>query len=412
MRANAWRRFDGIGFGADDRASFACDPSRSHGRLLKEPESPTRTCYQRDRDRVIHSTAFRRLKAKTQVFINHQGDHFRTRLTHTLEVSQLARSIARALRLNEDLAEALALAHDLGHTPFGHAGEDALDECMSEHGGFDHNAHTLRIVTALERRYATFDGLNLAWETLEGIVKHNGPLFDASGELTAIYKKKGIPIVIQDYQKHQDLRLSTYASLEAQAAAIADDVAYNAHDVDDGLRDGCFTIDELSSVPMLGDILEEIEFHYPGLEPMRQGHELVRRMITRMVEDVIWTSERTIRDLDVQTIEDVRNAGQTIIAFSPDIKIAVQGIKSFLFERMYRSDEIMVIRENAQTILRELYEKYLDFPYEMSSQWRDDLAGGDDNLLARRVGDYVAGMTDRFAVDEHKRLFDQTPELR
>jgi dGTPase len=302
----------------------------SRGRLFPEPASPTRTDFQRDRDRIIHSTAFRRLKHKTQVFVAHEGDHYRTRLTHSIEVAQIARSLARSLALDEDLAEALALAHDLGHTPFGHTGEDALAAAMQPWGGFDHNAQSLRIVTRLERRYAEFDGLNLAWETLEGLVKHNGPLLDRQGRPLGHAKAHGIPAAILEYQARQDLELHSFASAEAQAAAIADDIAYNAHDIDDGLRAGLFQLDDLADVPLAGELLREIRDRYPVLDRSRTTHELMRRVITRLVEDAIGTGKRNLSSGAFLSADDVRKAGRTLVGFSPGVAAADQGIKGFL----------------------------------------------------------------------------------
>ncbi|MGD9915704.1 MAG: deoxyguanosinetriphosphate triphosphohydrolase, partial [Rhizobiaceae bacterium] len=302
-----------IGFGYRPRALYACDPAQSRGRMFDEPESPTRTPFQRDRDRIIHSTAFRRLKHKTQVFIAHEGDHYRTRLTHSIEVAQIARALARSLRADEDLSEAVALVHDFGHTPFGHTGEDALDDRMKAWGGFDHNAQSLRVVTQLERRYAEFDGLNLSWETLEGLVKHNGPLLDASGEGR---DGKRVPQSILSYNQLHDLELDRYASVEAQCAAIADDIAYNTHDIDDGLRAGLLTLDMLEAVPLPGGILRAVRQQYPRLDAVRVGHELMRRQITAMVEDVIVTARANLKEIDPQSVDDVHRAGRTIVAFS------------------------------------------------------------------------------------------------
>ncbi len=403
-----------IGFGGEGRSLVACNPLETLGRLVPEPHSPTRTDFQRDRDRVVHSTAFRRLKHKTQVFIHHEGDHFRTRLTHTIEVAQIARAIARALRLDEDLAEALALAHDLGHTPFGHAGEDGLDRVMRPYGGFEHNGQTLRLVTDLERRYAEFDGLNLSWETLEGIVKHNGPLIGSDGKPTSRYAKQGLPTAIVDYNNRHDLKLNTHASLEAQAAAIADDIAYNAHDIDDALRGKVIALDDLESVPLVGDLLAEVRERYPDLDPRRTAHELVRRVITRMIEDVINTATDNIETSAVASVDDVRLAGQTLVCFSKDMAIKERAIKSFLFEHMYRTRQIMLARDNAESIVCDLFDKYFYNLAEMSDDWANGaVAQGDDEIArARQVCDYVAGMTDRFAVQEHRRLFDVTPDLR
>ena len=399
-----------IGFGAQPRARYAVLPGQSRGRLFDEPASPTRTPFQRDRDRIIHSAAFRRLQAKTQVFLYHEGDMFRTRLTHTLEVSQIARSIARALSVDEDLAEALALSHDLGHTPFGHAGERALDLVMAPYGGFDHNAQSLRAVTALEQCYAEHDGLNLSWETLEGLVKHNGPLTDRQGKGIGHYEK-GLPYAIRVYAEQQDLMLWSYASIEAQAAAIADDIAYNSHDIDDGLRAMLISLDQLRDVPMLSDLLGEVEDIYPGLSEERTAHELVRRLITRMVEDVINTSMDNLSRLKPQSVDDVREASQTIVGFSAEMTEAVTAIRRFLFEKVYREDNVMRIMRNAEQVLKDLFLYHFKAPDMMPFNWQFDLDGAPDKIVARRVADYVAGMTDRFAIQEHKRLFDVTPYL-
>ena len=399
-----------IGFGAQPRARYAVQPDMSRGRLFDEPASPTRTPYQRDRDRIIHSSAFRRLQAKTQVFLYHEGDMFRTRLTHTLEVSQIARSIARALFVDEDLAEALALSHDLGHTPFGHAGERALDLVMQPFGGFDHNAQSLRAVTELEQCYAEHDGLNLSWETLEGLVKHNGPLTDRDGKGIGHYAN-GLPYAIRVYAEQQDLMLWSYASLEAQAAAIADDIAYNSHDIDDGLRAMLISLDQLRDVPLVCDLLVDVETLYPGLSEERTAHEVVRRMITRMVEDVITTSMANVKRLMPQSVEDVRNASEQMVCFSPDMMQAVKGIKRFLFENVYREDHVMRIMNNAEQVLKDLFVYHFEAPDSMPLNWQFDLDGASQKVIARRVADYVAGMTDRFAIQEHQRLFDVTPDL-
>ncbi|MGE3146006.1 MAG: deoxyguanosinetriphosphate triphosphohydrolase, partial [Pseudorhodoplanes sp.] len=323
---------------AGGRAAYASDPAQSRGRLRAEPASPTRNDFRRDCDRIIHSNAFRRLKHKTQVFVYHEGDHYRTRLTHTFEVQQIARSLARALGLDEDLAEALALAHDIGHPPFGHAGETALDECLRAVGGFDHNAQTLRVVTALERRYAEFDGLNLTWETLEGLVKHNGPLTDRAGRPVGRYAQSGVPRPIADYNARQDLQLWSFASAEAQVAAIADDIAYDAHDIDDGLRAGLFAAADLAAVPLTGDILRDIAAQYPDLESARVSHELVRRIITRMIEDVIAEASARLRRTGARSADDVRLAAAPVIGFSPFMAQAETAIKGFLYPRMYRHE--------------------------------------------------------------------------
>ena len=394
------------------RAPYACRSSRSRGRLVVEPVSPTRSEFQRDRDRIIHSTAFRRLAHKTQVFVSHESDHYRTRLTHTIEVGQIARALARALGLDEDLAEALALAHDLGHTPFGHTGEDALHACMAGFGGFDHNAQTLRIVTRLERRYAGFDGLNLSWEMLEGLVKHNGPLLDGAGRPTARYAAEGIPVAILEYQSQQDLGLDTHASAEAQVAAIADDIAYDAHDIDDGLRAGLFGLDDLRAVPFLGGLLDEIGRLHPGLEASRVTNELVRRVITRFVEDVIGTSGKFIADLAPADADAIRRAGHAVVAFSPAVEAADKAIKGFLFPHMYRHPRVQVIRDQAAQVVRDLFARFLATPEAMPVEWAAGCGGLDEPRLACRVADYIAGMTDSYAQAEHRRLFDATPPLR
>ena len=399
--------FDGIGFGYRPRAVYACDPSRSRGRFYPEPESPTRTPFQRDRDRIIHSTAFRRLKHKTQVFIAHEGDHYRTRLTHTIEVSQIARALARALSVDEDLAEAIALVHDFGHTPFGHTGEDALDEMMAPWGGFDHNAQSLRIVTRVERRYAEFDGLNLSWETLEGLVKHNGPLVDAEGRAL----KDPVPATILNFSSLFDLELGKFASIEAQAAAIADDIAYNTHDIDDGLRSGLLTLDMLEDVALPGDILAQVRERYPALDPVRTGHELMRRQITAMVEDVITTSRANLAAIAPNSLQDVHDAGRTIVTFSAEMAALEKELKAFLYANLYRHPDVMAVRRNADQIVRDLFGHYFAHPRDMPEGWREGLDRADERIKARDVGDFIAGMTDTYAVKEHRRLFDRTPEL-
>lgn len=396
----------------EGRAIYAADPWASRGRLVPEEASPTRSPFQRDRDRIIHSTAFRRLKHKTQVFVFHEGDHYRTRLTHTIEVAQIARALARALRLDDDLAEALALSHDLGHTPFGHTGEDTLDELMRPWGGFDHNAQALRIVTALERRYAAFDGLNLTWETLEGLVKHNGPMTDRAGHGVGKYAGRPVPRAILDFNADYDLWLWSHASLEAQAAALADDIAYDAHDLDDGLRAGLFTLEALRAVPFLAALLDEIFTLWPSLDTSRAIHELGRRVITRFVEDAIQESARRIGEIHPQSADDVRQCGWTLVSFSPAMAEADRAIKAFLFPNMYRAPSVVRIRQQADLIMRDLFARLFADPSLMPEEWQQGLAGASEDKRARRVADYIAGMTDRFAHDEHRRLFDATPDLR
>lgn len=398
---------EGIGFGYRPRAIYACDPAATRGRLYAETESATRTPFQRDRDRIIHSTAFRRLKHKTQVFIAHEGDHFRTRLTHTIEVAQIARALARALRGDEDLAEAIALVHDFGHTPFGHTGEEALDERMAPWGGFDHNAQSLRIVTRLERRYAEFDGLNLSWETLEGLVKHNGPLTGADGEGL----KGPVAQAIRDYSELHDLHLSRHASLEAQCAAIADDIAYNSHDIDDGLRAGLLSLDALAATSLHAAILAEVDALYPALDDVRRGHELMRRQITAMVEDVIITATENLRRIDPGSADDIRAAGETIVRFSDAMREKEQALKAYLYANLYRHPDVMRVRAGAEQIVGDLFDAYFADPRSMPEGWREGLDRAPDRIMARSVADFLAGMTDTYAIKEHQRLFDRTPDL-
>ena len=393
-------------------APYASDPERSRGRLYAEPPSPSRSDFRRDCDRIIHSAAFRRLAYKTQVFVFHEGDHFRTRLTHTLEVTQVARSIARALGLDEDLAEASALGHDLGHPPFGHAGERALDQCLGLFGGFDHNAQTLRVVTALERRYADFDGLNLTWETLEGLVKHNGPLTDRSGLPVERYRERGLPRAIAEYSRRHDLELWSYPSAEAQCGAIADDIAYDAHDIDDGLRAEMFRIEDLACLPLLDEILREIAAQHPRLEPGRHAHELMRRLITRMIEDVIAESRRRIVELDPDSPDAVRNAGRPVVGFSAAMAEADRAIKDFLYPRLYRHARIMRIMGEAEEVVRRLFAHYVEAPGDLPADWLSGIAAADAKAGALRIADFIAGMTDRYAMVEHTRIFGATPELR
>jgi len=397
---------------ATNRAPYACDPAESRGRLHPEPPSKGRSPFRRDCDRIIHSTAFRRLKHKTQVFVFDEGDHYRTRLTHTLEVAQVARALARALGLNEDLAEALALAHDLGHPPFGHAGERALDECLSAFGGFDHNAQTLRVLTALERRYPTFDGLNLTWETLEGLVKHNGPLTDRDGKPLGRYRAHGIPETIQQYVRLQDLQLWSFPSVEAQVAAVADDVAYDAHDIDDGLRAELFSLDEIATVALPGKIVAEIRATYPRLDAGRLVHEFIRRLIGLLIEDVIAETARRLAALAPRSADEVRQAPSGVAGFSAAIAKAESAIKAFLETGMYRHARVQRVMDEAAHVIRDLFARYTAHPDDLPAEWKEGLAGVDETVRARRIADFVAGMTDRYALAEHTRLFDSTPELR
>ncbi|HXZ22626.1 MAG TPA: deoxyguanosinetriphosphate triphosphohydrolase [Pseudolabrys sp.] len=395
-----------------ERAIYAADPAQSRGRLHAESASPTRNAFRRDCDRIIHSAAFRRLAHKTQVFVYHEGDHYRTRLTHTLEVAQVARSLARALGLDEDLAEALALAHDLGHPPFGHAGERALDACLSGFGGFDHNAQTLRIVTDLERRYAAFDGLNLSWETLEGLVKHNGPLVNRDGAAVGRYTRHGLPAPIVAYSKIQDLELWTYASAEAQVAALSDDIAYDAHDIDDGLRADLFTLEDIAAVPLAGTILSTIDAQYPSIDPARRVHELIRGLITRMIEDVIAETGRRVAMLKPRTTADVREAPRPIVGFSPAMDKADREIKGFLYPRMYHHDRVVRVMEDAERVVRDLFSQYVALPSDLPAGWNEGVRVTDVPARARRIADYIAGMTDRYALIEHAKYFKTTPDLR
>jgi len=397
---------------ATTRAPYACDPAHSRGRLHAEPASHSRSAFRRDCDRIIHSTAFRRLKHKTQVFVFDEGDHYRTRLTHTLEVTQVARALARRLRLDEDLAEALALAHDLGHPPFGHAGERALEACLAAVGGFDHNAQTLRIVTALERRYPSFDGLNLTWETLEGLVKHNGPLTDRAGAPLERYRAHGVPETILDYSRLHDLQLWSFASAEAQIAAFADDIAYDAHDIDDGLRAELFRLDDIAAVPLPGKIIGEIRTAYPDLDHHRLVHELIRQLIGLLVDDVVTETERRLAMVKPRSADEVRRAQLPIVGFSDQCREGDAAIKAFLKPQMYRHPRVMRVMDQAAGVVRDLFARYSAHPGDLPEEWQEGLAGLNGASRARRIADFIAGMTDRYALAEHARLFDSTPELR
>jgi dGTPase len=387
-------------------APYACDPAQSAGRLHREEESAYRTPFQRDRDRIIHASAFRRLKHKTQVFVEHEGDYFRTRLTHSIEVAQVARTVAGALGLNPELTEAVALAHDLGHPPFGHTGEEALDALMAPHGGFDHNAQAVRIVTALERHYAEWDGLNLTWETLEGIAKHNGPV------------ARPAHWALQAYDARHDLRLESHASAEAQVAALADDIAYSHHDLHDGLRAELFSTDELAALPVLRDCFAAVDRRYPGLNYYRRRHEALRRFFGILVEDAILLARATLAELDPQSPEDIRRAGRAVIRFSPGLWSDLQAIRSFLFHRMYRAPAVVEMRRAVTRVVHDLFPLFLANPAELPKQWRRDVAEAEgETALARIVCDYIAGMTDRFAIETHARLLgsdmvDRTRALR
>lgn len=374
-------------------AVFACDPEDSRGRLYPEEVSTFRSCFQRDRDRIIHASAFRRLKHKTQVFIEHEGDYFRTRLTHSIEVAQVARTIAGVLGLNSELTEAVALAHDLGHTPFGHTGEEALDALMSPYGGFDHNAQALRIVTSLERHYAEWDGLNLTWESLEGIAKHNGPV------------EGNLPYALEDYSARHDLELQTYASAEAQVAALADDIAYNNHDLHDGLRAELFSTDELAELPVLKGCFAQVDKRYPGLNYYRRRHEALRRFFGVLVEDVIGQAQGRLNALDPQSVGDIRGAGHAMVQFSDALWSDLKVIRKFLFKRMYRAPAVVEMRVQVTEVVNTLFPLFMEEPELLPKQWRKDVEdASDETALARIVADYIAGMTDRFALQEHERL--------
>jgi len=375
------------------QAIYASSPDHSRGRLYPEGDSTFRSCFQRDRDRIIHCSAFRRLKHKTQVFVEHEGDYFRTRLTHSIEVAQVARTIAGELGLNHELAEAVALAHDLGHTPFGHTGEDALNELMAPYGGFDHNAQALKIVTDLERHYAEFDGLNLTWETLEGIAKHNGPVV---GEL---------PHALAQYNEKHDLELHTYASCEAQVAALADDIAYNNHDLHDGLRAELFSTDEIAELPILRDCFAAVDKKYPGLNYYRRRHEALRRFFGILVDDVMTIARTNLAELAPQSAQDIRMAGRPMVRFSNDLWSDLKVIRKFLFTRMYRAPSVVVVRQDVTRKLLALFPLFMQRPDLLPKQWRKDVAQvTSETDLARIVCDYLAGMTDRFALQQYDEL--------
>ena len=377
------------------QAIFAADPAGTKGRLFPEEESAHRTPFHRDRDRIIHSSAFRRLKHKTQVFVEHEGDYFRTRLTHSIEVAQVARTLANALGLNQELAEAVALAHDLGHTPFGHTGEDAMDELMQPYGGFDHNAQALKIVTSLERSYAEFDGLNLTWETLEGIAKHNGPV-DAP-----------LPYALAEYNAKHDLELRTHACAEAQVAALADDIAYNNHDLHDGLRAGLFTDDEVAALPLVGPCFAEVDEKYPNLDLRRRRNEALRRFFGVMVEDVLRVTRDNLLDLDPQSAQDIRMAGRPMAQFSSDLWADLKQVRTFLFTRMYRAPSVVAMRKDVSAKVRGLFPYFMEKPYLLPMEWQVEFAHSpDEQTIARVVCDYIAGMTDRFALQQYDQLLN------
>ena len=396
-----------------DLAVFACHGPQSRGRAHAEPDTDAgalslgvRTPFQRDRDRILHSAAFRKLKHKTQVFVYHEGDYFRTRMTHSIEVAQIARSMARSLKLNDDLAEAVALAHDLGHTPFGHAGENALGRAMREFGGFDHNEQTVRVVTSLEHRYADFDGLNLTWETLEGVVKHNGPVDGADAVRPAIAA----------LDQAISLELGHFPSAEAQLANLADDIAYLSHDFDDALRAGLFGIDMLVDLPQVGPILQEITARHRNLSVQRLTHEMVRRLISVFVEDLLKQTASNLHDLNAASVDDIRQAGRPMAAFSPQMAQDLETIRSFLFTNMWRHYKVNRMTSKAKRVVTELFDLFMSETNTLPHEWQCRDAGGIEALpatdRARVIADYIASMTDRYAILEHERLFEPGPILR
>lgn len=382
-----------------ERAVYASDPAACRGRRIPQPSSSERSPFQRDKDRIIHSSAFRRLKGKTQVFVSHEGDYYRTRLTHSLEVSQIARSIARVLGLDEDLAECLALAHDMGHPPFGHSGEDALAEGMAPYGGFDHNAQTLRVVENLEGRYAEFDGLNLTWETLEGIAKHNGPLVTKPEDVDSL------PWALKDLDDWERLELGTFAGPEAQVAALADDIAYNNHDIDDGLRAGLFTVQDVSEVPLVGEAFADVRQRYPGISEDRLIHEAVRDLIGYMVSDVLTETRTRLAEANPKSADEVRNLSHAVVDFSSSFRAQEVPLRQFLFDNMYRHYKVNRMMGQATRVIRELFDLFINDPSLLPTELRKQCEGPRTSVTARVVCDYIAGMTDSYAIAEHKKLF-------
>ncbi len=385
---------------------YACSEKTCRGRLYPEDESPTRTPYMRDRDRIIHSSTFRRLKHKTQVFVFHEGDYYRTRLTHSIEVAQIARSITRSLGLNEDIAEALALAHDFGHTAFGHAGEEALAEVMARFGGFDHNAQSLRLVTKLEHRYAAFPGLNLTWDTLEGLAKHNGPL--TKGPIDPKKPPKDLPYALREYLASHDLEVHTWPGAEAQVAALSDDIAYNNHDIDDGIRAGLFGFDDLAVVPMVGKVLKEVNKCGGEITEAVRVHEMVRRLINIMVTDVLKESTKRLEKLAPKHPDEIRGAGHAMIAFSSQMAEDLKTLKDFLLEHMYRHSKVNRMSAKGKRVVTELFNLFIEDPDLLPSEWAALTKGRGHKVTARAVADYIAGMTDRYTLREHNKLFDIT----
>ncbi len=396
---------------ADGKAIFASRPAQSRGRLHPENASKTRGDFERDRDRIIHSSAFRRLKFKTQVFVYHEGDHYRTRLSHSIEVAQVARSLARLLHCDEDLAETCALAHDLGHTPFAHVGEDALKECMEPYGGFDHNDQTLRVVTKLERKYPNFDGLNLSWESLEGLVKHNGPVYKRG------QKKPKLEITLSELSKQMDLLLHTYASVEAQAAGIADDIAYNSHDLDDGLQAGLFTVDDLEQVEWVAEIIHAKRKAYPDIESYTLAQETVREVMGTYIIDVLAETKRRIAGLDPKDTDDIRHAGGMVVGMSEKQKKNDRHLRDFLWANFYRHHEVSRVRRKVFAVVQDLFNVFMKhrrcLPGEVMKQIENVPKGWKrEDWQARTVADYIASMTDRLALLEHKDLFDAYQVMR
>ncbi len=395
----------------DGKAVYACRPEETRGRLHDEPPSKTRSDFQRDRDRVIHSRAFRRLKHKTQVFVANEGDHYRTRLTHSIEVAQVARSLARSLNIDEDLAEVGALAHDLGHTPFAHVGEEALKECMEPYRGFDHNDQTLRVVTQLERRYPRFDGLNLTWESLEALVKHNGPV------LSCGMKKTNLEVTLMELAEQTDLKLETYASVEAQAAGIADDIAYNAHDLDDGMSAGFFALDDLLHLPMIGDIIKDKRKTFLECEDRILRAEVIREIMGQYILDVMRESRGRLADLNPKSVEDVRGADRQMIDMSDDLKVVDKQLRKFLFDRFYLNTDMSRVRTSIYKVIQDLFAAFLENDRTLPENWRSRIDAvpkgwSDEDWRARVIADYIAGMTDRTALKEHKEMFDPYKLIR
>lgn len=388
----------------DILADYATKPSRSRGRLHVEAESESRSPFQRDRDRIIHCSTFRRLKHKTQVFVFHEGDYYRTRLTHSIEVAQIARSISRTLHLNEDLAEALSLAHDFGHTAFGHAGEEALDAAMQEFGGFDHNAQSLRLVTLLEQRYGAFDGLNLTWETLEGLAKHNGPLVDAPIDTKS--PPSTMSAGIREYLPLHDLEVHTWPGLEAQVSALSDDIAYNNHDIDDGLRAGLFSLDDLGEIDLIGERLKQVRDTYSDISDHVLIHELVRRLINMMVMDLVGETETRLADLAPGSVDEIREAGGAVAAFSDQIVAYDKALKAFLKQHMYAHFRVNRMASKGKRVVTDLFDLYIREPECLPPEWSAKVGEPGSAETARFVADFIAGMTDRYALREHQKLFD------